>query len=80
MELFLDSPTMPKFIPSYIGIKNSKGPLLKSLPIFKFQIQNGATFVKVDKINIMKDNSPALLFQGIGIMLLISFSSIANLK
>lgn len=29
-----------------------------------FQIHNGATFVKVDKIDIMKDNSPALLFQG----------------
>ena len=28
-----------------------------------FQIHNGATFVKVDKID-MKDNSPALLFQG----------------
>lgn len=68
------------FIPSYIGTKNSKEPLLKSLPVFKFQIQNGATFVKVDKINIMKDNSPALLFQGMGMMLFISFSSTANLK
>ncbi|KAI4327667.1 hypothetical protein L6164_020100 [Bauhinia variegata] len=26
------------------------------------EIQNGATFVKVDKLGIMKDNSPALLF------------------
>lgn len=30
-----------------------------------FKVQNGATFVKVDKIDIMKDGSPALLFQGI---------------
>ncbi|KAK4758770.1 hypothetical protein SAY87_020071 [Trapa incisa] len=30
------------------------------------EIQNGATFVKVDKINVMKDNSPALLFQDDG--------------
>lgn len=28
------------------------------------QTQNGATFVKIDKINIVKDNSPALVFQG----------------
>ncbi|XP_059437585.1 protein MICRORCHIDIA 2-like [Corylus avellana] len=30
------------------------------------EIHNGATFVKVDKIDIMKDNSPALLFQDDG--------------
>ncbi|KAL9820050.1 Protein MICRORCHIDIA 3 [Arabidopsis thaliana] len=30
------------------------------------QIQNGATFVKIDKINIVKDNSPALVFQDDG--------------
>ncbi|RWW03500.1 hypothetical protein BHE74_00042620, partial [Ensete ventricosum] len=29
-----------------------------------YQIHNGATFVKVDKINNLKDNSPVLLFQG----------------
>lgn len=29
------------------------------------QVQNGATFVSVDKIDIAKDNSPALLFQGV---------------
>lgn len=28
------------------------------------QIQNGATFVKIDKIDIAKNNSPALVFQG----------------
>ncbi|KAH9711179.1 protein MICRORCHIDIA 2 [Citrus sinensis] len=26
------------------------------------EVQNGATFVKVDRVNIMKDNSPALVF------------------
>ncbi|OAO97123.1 hypothetical protein AXX17_AT4G41430 [Arabidopsis thaliana] len=30
------------------------------------EIQNGATFVKIDKINIVKDNSPALVFQDDG--------------
>ncbi|XP_044469189.1 protein MICRORCHIDIA 2-like isoform X2 [Mangifera indica] len=30
------------------------------------EVQNGATFVKVDKIDIMKDGSPALLFQDDG--------------
>lgn len=29
------------------------------------QIQNGATFIKIDKVDIAKDNSPALVFQGI---------------
>uniref|UniRef100_A0A2P2LGH4 Uncharacterized protein MANES_02G099900 n=1 Tax=Rhizophora mucronata TaxID=61149 RepID=A0A2P2LGH4_RHIMU len=29
------------------------------------EIHNGATFVMVDKIDIVKDNSPALLFQGV---------------
>ena len=29
------------------------------------QIENGATFVKVDRIYNKKDNSPALLFQGV---------------
>jgi len=28
------------------------------------QIQNGATVVMIDKINIVKDNTPALVFQG----------------
>lgn len=32
--------------------------------VFSSQIGNGATFVKVDRINNTKDNSPALLFQG----------------
>ena len=40
--------------------------------IHQFQIHNGATFVKVDKVDIMKDNSPALLFHGIVLFLLIS--------
>lgn len=40
-----------------------------------FQVQNGATFVKVDKVDIMKDNSPALLFQGmVHLFVLISAS------
>ncbi|KAF8101138.1 hypothetical protein N665_0210s0073 [Sinapis alba] len=30
------------------------------------EIQNGATFVKIDKIDIAKDNSPALVFQDDG--------------
>ncbi|XP_065852635.1 protein MICRORCHIDIA 2-like [Euphorbia lathyris] len=30
------------------------------------EIHNGATFLKVDKFNIMKDNSPALVFQDDG--------------
>lgn len=30
-----------------------------------FQVQNGATFIKVDKIDLVKYNSPALLFQGL---------------
>ncbi|OMO56951.1 hypothetical protein CCACVL1_26096 [Corchorus capsularis] len=30
------------------------------------EIQNGATFVKVDKVDVMKDHSPALLFQDDG--------------
>ncbi|KAL0739510.1 hypothetical protein Bca4012_015720 [Brassica carinata] len=30
------------------------------------EIQNGATFVKIDKIDIVKDNSPALVFQDDG--------------
>lgn len=28
------------------------------------QVRNGATVVKVDKIDTLKDNSPALLIQG----------------
>ena len=39
--------------------------------LHQFQIHNGATFVKVDKVDIMKDNSPALLFHGILLFLLI---------
>ncbi|PQM37136.1 protein MICRORCHIDIA 2-like [Prunus yedoensis var. nudiflora] len=30
------------------------------------EVQNGATFVRVDKIDVVKDNSPALLFQDDG--------------
>ncbi|KAK7386554.1 hypothetical protein VNO78_26883 [Psophocarpus tetragonolobus] len=30
------------------------------------EIQNGATFVKIDKLDVMKDNSPALCFQDDG--------------
>lgn len=29
------------------------------------QIPKGATFVKVDKIDLKKDNSPALVFHGV---------------
>ena len=37
---------------------------LRNLPLGCVQIQNGATYVRVDKILSPKDGSPALLAQG----------------
>lgn len=42
------------------------------------QMQSGATFVKVDRIYNAKDNSPALLFQGVVFFVYSSFIHIMH--
>ncbi|OWM88849.1 protein MICRORCHIDIA 2-like [Punica granatum] len=57
----------PKFLHSNAtSHKWAFGAIAELLDNAVDEIQNGATFVKVDKINIVKDNSPALLFQDDG--------------
>nr|F4JPP0.2 RecName: Full=Protein MICRORCHIDIA 3; Short=AtMORC3; AltName: Full=Protein CRT1-homolog 2; Short=CRT1-h2 [Arabidopsis thaliana] len=49
------------------GVTNPAAPAIAELIDNAVdEIQNGATFVKIDKINIVKDNSPALVFQDDG--------------
>ncbi|KAK3224238.1 hypothetical protein Dsin_011263 [Dipteronia sinensis] len=57
----------PKFLHSNAtSHKWAFGAIAELLDNSVDEIQNGATFVKVDKIDIMKDKSPALLFQDDG--------------
>ncbi|KAJ9147017.1 hypothetical protein P3X46_029223 [Hevea brasiliensis] len=57
----------PKFLHSNAtSHKWAFGAIAELLDNAVDEIHNGATFVKVDKIDIMKDNSPALLFQDDG--------------
>ncbi|XP_012078398.1 protein MICRORCHIDIA 2 isoform X2 [Jatropha curcas] len=57
----------PKFLHSNAtSHKWAFGAIAELLDNAVDEIQNGATFVMVDKIDILKDNSPALLFQDDG--------------
>ncbi|KAK2657092.1 hypothetical protein Ddye_010144 [Dipteronia dyeriana] len=57
----------PKFLHSNAtSHKWAFGAIAELLDNSVDEIQNGATFVKVDKIDIMKDKCPALLFQDDG--------------
>lgn len=57
----------PKFLHSNAtSHKWAFGAIAELLDNAVDEICNGATFVKVDKINIMKDTSPALIFQDDG--------------
>ncbi|EEF28730.1 zinc finger protein, putative [Ricinus communis] len=57
----------PKFLHSNAtSHKWAFGAIAELLDNAVDEIHNGATFLKVDKIDIMKDNSPALLFQDDG--------------
>ncbi|PON71531.1 Histidine kinase-like ATPase, C-terminal domain containing protein [Parasponia andersonii] len=57
----------PKFLHSNAtSHKWAFGAIAELLDNAVDEIHNGATFVKVDKIDVMKDNSPALLFQDDG--------------
>ncbi|KAK9265940.1 hypothetical protein L1049_003464 [Liquidambar formosana] len=57
----------PKFLHSNAtSHKWAFGAIAELLDNAVDEICNGATFVKVDKIDILKDNSPALLFQDDG--------------
>ncbi|KAL5754543.1 hypothetical protein ACOSP7_022763 [Xanthoceras sorbifolium] len=57
----------PKFLHSNAtSHKWAFGAIAELLDNSVDEIQNGATFVKVDKIDIMKDKSPALVFQDDG--------------
>uniref|UniRef100_A0A6N2NIL3 Morc S5 domain-containing protein n=2 Tax=Salix viminalis TaxID=40686 RepID=A0A6N2NIL3_SALVM len=57
----------PKFLHSNAtSHKWAFGAIAELLDNAVDEVHNGATFVKVDKIDIMKDNSPALLFQDDG--------------
>ncbi|KAJ4714283.1 Protein MICRORCHIDIA like [Melia azedarach] len=57
----------PKFLHSNAtSHKWAFGAIAELLDNAVDEVQNGATFVKVDKVDIMKDNSPALLFQDDG--------------
>uniref|UniRef100_A0A2P2LGK5 Uncharacterized protein MANES_02G099900 n=1 Tax=Rhizophora mucronata TaxID=61149 RepID=A0A2P2LGK5_RHIMU len=56
----------PKFLHSNAtSHKWAFGAIAELLDNAVDEIHNGATFVMVDKIDIVKDNSPALLFQGV---------------
>ncbi|KAH9662950.1 protein MICRORCHIDIA 2 [Citrus sinensis] len=53
----------PKFLHSNAtSHKWAFGAIAELLDNAVDEVQNGATFVKVDRVNIMKDNSPALVF------------------
>ncbi|CAB80300.1 putative protein [Arabidopsis thaliana] len=55
----------PKFLHSNAtSHKWAFGAIAELLDNAVDEIQNGATVVKIDKINIVKDNTPALVFQG----------------
>ncbi|GLT39196.1 hypothetical protein SLA2020_134020 [Shorea laevis] len=55
----------PKFLHSNAtSHKWAFGAIAELLDNAVDEIHHGATFVRVDKIDIRKDNSPALLFQG----------------
>ncbi|CAH8274147.1 unnamed protein product [Arabidopsis lyrata] len=57
----------PKFLHSNAtSHKWAFGAIAELLDNAVDEIQNGATFVKIDKIDIVKDNSPALVFQDDG--------------
>ncbi|KAF2543624.1 hypothetical protein F2Q68_00028767 [Brassica cretica] len=57
----------PKFLHSNAtSHKWAFGAIAELLDNAVDEIQNGATFVKIDKIDIAKDNSPALVFQDDG--------------
>ncbi|XP_015889908.2 protein MICRORCHIDIA 2 [Ziziphus jujuba] len=57
----------PKFLHSNAtSHKWAFGAIAELLDNAVDEIHNGATFVKVDKIGVMKDNSPALVFQDDG--------------
>ncbi|XP_038893629.1 protein MICRORCHIDIA 2-like isoform X2 [Benincasa hispida] len=57
----------PKFLHSNAtSHKWAFGAIAELLDNAVDEIHNGATFVKVDKVDIMKDNSPALLFHDDG--------------
>ncbi|CAL8988810.1 unnamed protein product [Prunus brigantina] len=54
------------FIPTATAHKWAFGAIAELLDNAVDEVQNGATFVRVDKIDVVKDNSPALLFQDDG--------------
>ncbi|KAJ4914390.1 compromised recognition of TCV 1 [Raphanus sativus] len=57
----------PKFLHSNAtSHKWAFGAIAELLDNAVDEIQNGATFVKIDKVDIAKDNSPALVFQDDG--------------
>ncbi|CAL9027171.1 unnamed protein product [Prunus brigantina] len=57
----------PKFLHSNAtSHKWAFGAIAELLDNAVDEVQNGATFVRVDKIDVVKDNSPALLFQDDG--------------
>ncbi|KAL5557612.1 hypothetical protein UlMin_039848 [Ulmus minor] len=57
----------PKFLHSNAtSHKWAFGAIAELLDNAVDEIHNGATFLKVDKLDVMKDNSPALLFQDDG--------------
>ncbi|KAJ0097488.1 hypothetical protein Patl1_28998 [Pistacia atlantica] len=57
----------PKFLHSNAtSHKWAFGAIAELLDNAVDEVQNGATFVKVDKIDVLKDGSPALLFQDDG--------------
>jgi hypothetical protein len=57
----------PKFLHSNAtSHKWAFGAIAELLDNAVDEIQNGATVVKIDKINIVKDNTPALVFQDNG--------------
>ncbi|CAH8274145.1 unnamed protein product [Arabidopsis lyrata] len=57
----------PKFLHSNAtSHKWAFGAIAELLDNAVDEVQNGATFVKIDKINIVKDNTPALVFQDNG--------------
>ncbi|EOA16213.1 hypothetical protein CARUB_v10004354mg [Capsella rubella] len=57
----------PKFLHSNAtSHKWAFGAIAELLDNAVDETQNGATFVKIDKINIVKDNTPALVFQDDG--------------
>ncbi|GLU19827.1 hypothetical protein SLE2022_360520 [Rubroshorea leprosula] len=65
----------PKFLHSNAtSHKWAFGAIAELLDNAVDEIHHGATFVKVDKIDIVKDNSPALLFQG-RVSVFVSFQS-----